>query len=109
MFIVEDIYAVMVARTIESYEIMKIQLDLVHSQILSVLTKRVHTILEKSPSYDIKNKLLGGTDRIFDTLSNSFNYDPEYYLNCIQCLKLHSNARNLIGAIMQSSRQHQSI
>jgi len=53
--------------------------------------------------------MLSGTDRIFDSLASDFNYSMPYVLNCIQCLRLSSAFRNIIGNIMQTERENTGI
>ena len=58
-------YFIMVANTIESPTHLKAQLNYMHSQLISFLTIRANAILERSPQYDIKNNMLGGTGFYF--------------------------------------------
>lgn len=97
------IYLALVAHTNESIEQLNSQLDHMHSQIISVLTKSAHDMLRNKPNLDLRN-LLGGTDRYLASLATAMCSQPSYLLNSIHCLRLSSNARNTIGQIMTQER-----
>jgi hypothetical protein len=64
------IYLALVAHTNESIEQLNSQLDHMHSQIISVLTKSAHDMLRNKPNLDLRN-LLGGTDRYLASLATA--------------------------------------
>jgi len=97
------IYLALVAQTNESIEQLTAQLDLMHSQIISVLTISAHKMLRDKPNLDLRN-LLGGTDRYLTSLATSMNSQPTFLLNSIHCLRLPAYARNTIGQIMTAER-----
>eukprot|EP01129_Flabellula_baltica_P009074 TRINITY_DN3645_c0_g1_i2.p1 TRINITY_DN3645_c0_g1~~TRINITY_DN3645_c0_g1_i2.p1 ORF type:complete len:274 (-),score=62.30 TRINITY_DN3645_c0_g1_i2:756-1514(-) len=98
-------YLIMVANSIESPSSLKVQLKAMHSQLISFLTARAHAILNRTPQYDIKNNMLGGTDRIFDSLADSINYSPSFYFNSIHCLRMSSQIRSIIGNVLLGERK----
>lgn len=66
------IYLALVAKTNESIEQLNIQLEHMHSQIISVLTIAAHKMLKDKPNLDLRN-LLGGTDRYLTSLAAAMN------------------------------------
>ena len=65
--------------------------------IVSVLTAAtVKKIFEQRRNYDLR-KLLGGADRLMDSLLNSLEQDPSYLLGAVSCLPLQPNVRDTIS------------
>lgn len=73
--------------------ILRMQLSLLHGQILSFLTGRsVENILTKNPGYDVR-RLLDKTDVVFDSLIESFLENPSSLLGAYRCFPLKSSVR----------------
>lgn len=105
VFLLKDpIYCVAVAQTSESTAQLMSQLEYMHSQVISILTVKAHTILKNTPSFDLR-PLLGGTNKQFKTLAQNMNNVPAFLLNSIHCLRLPSSVRNAVGHIIQACRE----
>jgi hypothetical protein len=102
------IYLALVAKTNESIEQLNVQLDHMHSQIISVLTISAHKMLTDKANLDLRN-LLGGTDRYLTSLAAAMNSQPSFLLNSIHCLRLPATTRNAIGQVLTTERQGSDI
>jgi First Longin domain of FUZ, MON1 and HPS1/Second Longin domain of FUZ, MON1 and HPS1 len=78
------------------------QLNYLHLQILSLLTRGVEQIFERRAAFDLRN-LLGGADRFLDSLCSMMDHDPSLYLNAIHCLRLPHSKRDAIARAMQAA------
>jgi len=87
---------VAVSHTAASVPQLIMQLTYVHNQIISVLTGSALTrMFEKRRNYDFRN-LLGGTERLLDSLLNNLDNDPSFLLGSVQSLPLASSLRDTI-------------
>eukprot|EP01130_Rhizamoeba_saxonica_P018583 TRINITY_DN9358_c0_g1_i1.p1 TRINITY_DN9358_c0_g1~~TRINITY_DN9358_c0_g1_i1.p1 ORF type:complete len:410 (-),score=67.63 TRINITY_DN9358_c0_g1_i1:322-1551(-) len=102
------IYMVIVSKTTETVEVLRSQLEYMHSQIISFLTISAHQLLIDKPRFDLRN-LLNGTDSFMDRLASQINRKPTYLLNCVNCMRLNGSVRNVIGNIIQSERGSRSL
>ncbi|TKY48529.1 Vacuolar fusion protein MON1-like A [Spatholobus suberectus] len=94
------IYLVCISCTEEPYESLRGQLELIHGQMLVILTKSVNRCFEKNPKFDM-TPLLGGTDIVFSSLIHSFSWNPATFLHAYTCLPLAYATRQAAGAILQ--------
>lgn len=101
---VGPIWLVMASRSGESQAVLSMQLQAVHSQIISILTGSVQKILTQKPQFDIRN-LLVGTDKCFDSLCGWMNSSAAFLLNCVHGLRLSSSLRLAIGNTLLQSRR----
>jgi hypothetical protein len=76
------------------------QLDYLHEQIISLLTNMIHGVLTRKPQFDARN-LLGGADVFLDNMIRSAVRQPDLLFNAIHCLRINSQIRNALGAMMQ--------
>ncbi|XP_027929561.1 vacuolar fusion protein MON1 homolog [Vigna unguiculata] len=96
------IYLVCISCTEEPYESLRGQLELIHGQIIVILTKSVNRCFEKNPKFDM-TPLLGGTELLFSSLVHSFSWNPATFLHAYTCLPLAYATRQAAGAILQDS------
>ncbi|XP_020202350.1 vacuolar fusion protein MON1 homolog isoform X1 [Cajanus cajan] len=94
------IYLVCISCTEAPYESLKGQLELIHGQMIVILTKSVNRCFEKNPKFDM-TPLLGGTDTVFSSLIHSFSWNPATFLHAYTCLPLSYATRQAAGAILQ--------
>ncbi|KAL3530569.1 hypothetical protein ACH5RR_009891 [Cinchona calisaya] len=94
------IYLVCISCTEEPYESLRGQLELLHGQMVLILTKSVNRCFEKNPKFDM-TPLLGGTDVVFSSLIHSFSWNPATFLHAYTCLPLAYATRQAAGAILQ--------
>jgi hypothetical protein len=64
----QSLYFVIVSSTGESPSILLRQLDNIYQQILFILTKKVHSVLEKNPSTDLRSLLGSDAKRILTSM-----------------------------------------
>ncbi|KAL0025925.1 hypothetical protein WJX77_003954 [Trebouxia sp. C0004] len=69
------------------------QLQLIHGQVISILSASVEKMFARNPSYDVR-KLLGATNHLLTALVKSFDTDPSGLLSCLIPLPLKSNLRH---------------
>ena len=78
-------------------------LNYTYNLIISILTyRRMDSIFSTRKNYDLR-RLLGGVDQFLDSLLDSIETDPCYYLGAVRCLPLDSGIRDLIT---QTIAQH---
>ncbi|KAI4373530.1 hypothetical protein MLD38_011649 [Melastoma candidum] len=94
------IYLVCISCTEEPYESLRVQLELIYSQMILILTKSVNRCFEKNPKFDM-TPLLGGTDVVFSSLIHSFSWNPATFLHAYTCLPLAYATRQAAGAVLQ--------
>ncbi|KAL4576943.1 hypothetical protein LXL04_013044 [Taraxacum kok-saghyz] len=94
------IYLVCISCTEEPYESLQGQLELLHGQMVLILTKSVNRCFEKNPKFDM-TPLLGGTDAVFSSLFHSFSWNPASFLHAYTCLPLPCTTRQAAAAILQ--------
>nr|XP_009798420.1 PREDICTED: protein SAND-like isoform X1 [Nicotiana sylvestris]XP_009798421.1 PREDICTED: protein SAND-like isoform X2 [Nicotiana sylvestris] len=94
------IYLVCISCTEESYQSLRVQLELLYGQMILILTKSVNRCFEKNSKFDM-TPLLGGTDVVFSSLIHSFSWNPASFLHAYTCLPLAYATRQAAGAILQ--------
>ncbi|XP_075107661.1 vacuolar fusion protein MON1 homolog isoform X3 [Nicotiana tabacum] len=94
------IYLVCISCTEESYQSLRVQLELLYGQMILILTKSVNRCFEKNSKFDM-TPLLGGTDVVFSSLIHSFSWNPSSFLHAYTCLPLAYATRQAAGAILQ--------
>lgn len=82
--------------------VLRRQLELLHSQLISILTVAVERALKKSSRFDMRN-LLGGVDAVFGTLAHSFTWDPACLLRAWLPLPFPSNSRKVITSALSAA------
>lgn len=97
------IWLVCASSTGEPIEIIENQLEYLHSQIISILTKQIHIMLDKKPQLDIRN-LLGGTDKYLDSIVSWTSKQPEFLLNSINAFRISTSVRIQISSILLKHR-----
>lgn len=97
------LYLVAVCSSGETVEHVWRQLHLFHSQIISILTKKVEQIFRRNASYDVRG-LLGGTDRVMRSLIHSATTDPAMLMRAIPCLRVPANIRSELTRSMVASK-----
>lgn len=95
------IYLVSISRTSESIAQLRLQLNFVHSQLISILTGGIHAMLYRAPNYDLRH-LLGGTGNQMRHLISQTNRNPSFFLDAINVLRIHADTRSKIGKILSS-------
>lgn len=105
VFLVEGpIYLVAVSRTGESETHLRLQLQAVHLQILTVLTGGVHARLRNRPQYDVRSAMDETTEMLLSELVHDTDTSPAFYLESTRCLRLDPAKRERIGKILKSQR-----
>lgn len=97
------IILVAVSQGKESTPQLLMQLNYVHSQIVSVLTHTQLTrILEQRRNFDLR-RLLTGSEKFIDNLLDMMDSDPSFMLGAVRCLPLPGSIRDSITqAIIQA-------
>ncbi|KAJ7538747.1 hypothetical protein O6H91_11G062000 [Diphasiastrum complanatum] len=94
------IFLVSICATEEPIQALQRQLELLHGQLLLLLTKAVDKCFEKNSKFDMR-PLLGGTDVVFSSLVHAFNWNFTTFLHAYTCLPLPYTARQAAGAALQ--------
>lgn len=94
------IYLVSISATDEPRWALKGQLELLHGQLLLILTKSLEKCFIKNANFDLR-PLLGGTETVFSSLIRSFSWNPAAFLCSYTCLPLSHSARQAAGAALQ--------
>eukprot|EP00471_Norrisiella_sphaerica_P009999 CAMPEP_0184492186 /NCGR_PEP_ID=MMETSP0113_2-20130426/22549_1 /TAXON_ID=91329 /ORGANISM="Norrisiella sphaerica, Strain BC52" /LENGTH=430 /DNA_ID=CAMNT_0026876859 /DNA_START=1 /DNA_END=1290 /DNA_ORIENTATION=+ len=105
VFLVEGpIYLVAISCTGESELQLRLQLEHVHLQIISILTGSIHNTLRNRPQYDIRGLMGETAETLITELLSDANQNPAYFMKCVSCLRLSSECRDRVGAILKSHR-----
>ncbi|KRX89088.1 MAP kinase-activated protein kinase 2 [Trichinella pseudospiralis] len=92
----------LVSRRSDSAEQLSRQLDLVHRQILTVLTQvQLSRIFEERKNFDLR-RLLAGTERTLERLILVMETDFSLLLNAVRCYTLPHSTRETIVQVMSS-------
>ncbi|KAI5060927.1 hypothetical protein GOP47_0023432 [Adiantum capillus-veneris] len=94
------VYLVSISSTDEPLRALRRQLDLLHGQLLLILTKSLEKCFVKNANFDLR-PLLGGTENVFSSLIHSFSWNPASFLCSYTCLPLSHTARQAAGAALQ--------
>ncbi|KAM4663876.1 vacuolar fusion protein MON1 homolog B-like [Discoglossus pictus] len=91
---------VSVSRTPQSEEQLRLELQYVYYQIISMLTQAsVARIFERKKNYDLR-RLLTGSEKILDSLLDLLETDPGFLLRAVRCLPLPSPLRDSLSSIL---------
>eukprot|EP00466_Bigelowiella_natans_P013333 jgi/Bigna1/75391/fgenesh1_pg.34_\ len=105
VFLVQGpIYLVAISCTGESEAQLKIQLEHVHLQIMSILTGSIHNTLRNRPQYDIRGLMGETAETLITELLSDANQSPAYHMKCINCLRLDNDCRTRVGNTLKSHR-----
>lgn len=94
------IYLVSISATDEPLQALRGQLELLHGQLLLILTKALERCFVKNANFDLR-PLLGGTEMVFSSLIHSFSWNPASFLHSYTCLPLSHTGRQAAGAALQ--------
>ena len=93
---------VAVSHTTESPTQLIVQLTYLYHQVLSVLTlNHISRIFEEKKGYDLR-KMIAGSERLLDSLSNSMDQDPSsYILSAVRVLPIQSSLRESVSSVIK--------
>ncbi|KAL3687682.1 hypothetical protein R1sor_013991 [Riccia sorocarpa] len=94
------VYLVCISSTDEPFQLLRDQLELLHGQLLLILTRAVEKCFLKNSKFDMR-PLLGGTDVVFSSLIHAFSWDPATFLKAYACLPLPYGARQAACGALQ--------
>ncbi|KAH7286199.1 hypothetical protein KP509_33G062800 [Ceratopteris richardii] len=94
------VYLVSISSTNEPLRVLRRQLDLLHGQLLLILTRSLEKCFVKNANFDLR-PLLGGTENVFSSLIHSFSWNFASFLSSYTCLPLSHTARQAAGAALQ--------
>lgn len=94
------LYLVAISATEEPDQVIRWQLELLHAQLILILTKGVEKCFVKNSKFDMR-PLLGGTDMVFSHLIHGFSWNPATFLRAYTCLPLPYAIRQAAGAALQ--------
>ena len=100
----ESLYFVLVSSSLEPESILMHELEFLYQQIIFILTKKVHNVLENNPSVDLRNLLGSDSDRILnsasgDSISNiavSFQSVPVFFCNKAVREEIHMYLKTVV-------------
>ena len=102
----DHIILVCVSRGTESDRQIRIQLNYLYNQILSVLTlSTLKKIFKQRRNYDLRRQL-SGSEKFLDSLLTMMETEPGLLLGAVRCLPLESQTRDMIA---QSIVQHAKV
>ncbi|WAR25300.1 MON1A-like protein [Mya arenaria] len=102
----ENIILVCVTRGSESDRLIRIQLNYLYNQILSVLTlSTLKKIFKQRRNYDLRRQL-SGSEKFLDSLLTMMEREPGLLLSAVRCLPLECQTRDMIA---QSIVQHAKV
>lgn len=102
----EHLILVCVSRSSESDRQLRIQLNYLYNQILSVLTlSTLKRIFKQRRNYDLRRQL-SGSEKFLDSLLAMMETEPGLLLGAVRCLPLESQTRDMIA---QSIVQHAKV
>ena len=101
----EHLILVCVSRGSESDRQIRIQLNYLYNQILSVLTSSsLKKIFKQRRNYDLRRQL-SGSEKFLDNLLNMMDTEPGLLLSAVRCLPLESSTRDMIAqSIVQCAK-----
>ena len=102
----DHIILVCVSRGTESDRQIRIQLNYLYNQILSVLTlSTLKKIFKQRRNYDLRRQL-SGSEKFLDSLLTMMETEPGLLLGAVRCLPLERQTRDMIA---QSIVQHAKV
>ncbi|KAH9576755.1 hypothetical protein CY35_01G180200 [Sphagnum magellanicum] len=96
------LYLVSISATDEPAQALRKQLELLHGQVLLILTKSLEKCFVKNAKFDMR-PLLASTDSIFASLIHAFSWNVATFLNSYSCLPLPYATRQAAGAALQAT------
>ncbi|KAK9799714.1 hypothetical protein WJX73_002348 [Symbiochloris irregularis] len=96
------LYLVAAAATGEPVSVLHLQLHLLHSQILCILTDGFQKVLTRNARFDTR-RLLGGVDGILEALHTSFEVDPSAFLVAFAPLRMPALLRRSLLLALQTA------
>jgi hypothetical protein len=96
------LYLVAISATEEPDQVIMGQLELLHAQLILILTKGVEKCFVKNSKFDMR-PLLTGTDIVFSHLIHGFSWNPATFLRAYTCLRLPYAIRQAAGAALQDT------
>lgn len=93
-FIRNSLYFIIVTSTNELDAVLSLQLEFMYSQILVILTSRVHDILENNSSKDIRDLLGPETTRLLHATCPSDITSPYIAFQCVKSFAMANDFRN---------------
>ncbi|KAL2630041.1 hypothetical protein R1flu_014727 [Riccia fluitans] len=94
------LYLVCISSTDEPSEVLRGQLELLHGQLILILTKAVEKCFLKNSKFDMR-PLLGGMDVVLSSLIHAFSWEPATFLKAYTCLPLPYGARQAACGALQ--------
>jgi hypothetical protein len=94
-----ELQYVMVTRTRESASNCVRQLQLIHYQLMAVLPT-ISTVLQRSPSYDVRRMFNHGDTNVMKSLIRRMNNEPGFMFRCLQPLGMDTAFRDEINDIL---------
>lgn len=103
------LYCCTVASTGESEQQLRAQLDMMHAQVLAILTETAVRVLRDNPRFDLRH-LLGGAERFLHRLSRDMDRaGSPYLLGAVPALRLPSSLRQSLGSLLQGARSSEQL
>eukprot|EP00461_Guttulinopsis_vulgaris_P006379 UN06409 len=91
----EPFYLFAIHRTNETVHQIKLQLNLLYAQIVSVLTNHVVNTLRENASYDAR-EMLHGTELLSHAFINKYDQNMGLMAQVLESIKVHRNTRQKI-------------
>ena len=106
----EHLILVCVSRGCESDKQIRMQLNYLYNQVISVLTiSSLRKIFKQRRNYDLRRQL-SGSEKFLDNLLNMMENEPGLLLSAVRCLPLESATRDMIAqSIVQCAKVKVSI
>jgi len=79
------------------------QLDLLHSQLISILTSKVEAVFARNASFDLRS-LLGGTDRLLRSFIRQAADSPAFLLQAVPTMRVPPPLRRELTRLLHRYR-----
>eukprot|EP00850_Spirogloea_muscicola_P018907 SM000178S03472 [mRNA] locus=s178:197869:201451:- [translate_table: standard] len=96
------VYLVSISSTDEPVIALQAQLELLHAQVMMILTSAVDRCFLKNSKFDMR-PLLGGTENSFSSLIHAFSWDYSAMLHSFTCLPLSFPHRQAVAMALQEA------
>eukprot|EP00850_Spirogloea_muscicola_P015500 SM000119S25643 [mRNA] locus=s119:179698:183463:- [translate_table: standard] len=96
------VYLVSISSTDEPVIALQAQLELLHAQVMMILTSAVDRCFLKNPNFDMR-PLLGGTENSFSSLIHDFSWNYAAMLHSFTCLPLSFPHRQAVAMALQEA------
>ena len=78
--------------------VLKTRLNLIHAQMVSLLTRpAMHALFDKDPGYDLRGLLAGSGERVVGSLINGFETEACAWLGAVRVGAMEMGARRRVG------------